>query len=61
MTKPFIGEHACRLHEPDEFIDDSFRRTSTTNDDGKRVDIILAVRKVDEGEDVGDAIAQSIR
>lgn len=61
VTKPFIGEHACRLHDPADFIDDSFRRTSTTNDDGKRVDIILAIREVDEGEDPGDPIAQSIR
>lgn len=40
VLKPFPNEHACRLRDPDDFQDDSFRRVSREHE-GKRYDIIL--------------------
>ena len=33
--RPFPGEHACRLREPDDFEPDSFRRMERETEDGK--------------------------
>jgi len=45
--KPYINEHACRLRNPDDFEDDSFRRTTRTSD-GKKYSVIMGKL---EGED----------
>ncbi len=44
---PYPNEHACRLRDPDDFQQDSFRRTSRESD-GKRYDVIMGRL---EGED----------
>lgn len=44
---PFPNEHACRLRDPDDFQDGSFRRMSRKHD-GKRYDVIMGRLK---GED----------
>ncbi len=36
---PYPNEHSCRLRDPDDFEEDSFRRTSRESD-GKRYDVI---------------------
>jgi len=38
--KPYPNEHACRLRNPDDFQDDSFRRTSREHD-GKKYSVIM--------------------
>ena len=38
--KPFANEHACRLREPGDFQDDSFRRISRSHE-GKRYAVIM--------------------
>lgn len=45
--KPYPNEHACRLRDPDDFQDGSFRRTTRTSD-GKKYSIIMGRL---EGED----------
>lgn len=45
--KPFPNEHACRLRDPDDFQEGSFRRTTRTSD-GKKYAIIMGRL---EGED----------
>lgn len=45
--KPYPNEHACRLRDPGDFQDDSFRRT-TREHEGKRYDVIMGRL---EGED----------
>lgn len=46
--KPYPNEHACRLREPGDFEDDSFRRTTRKHED-KEYAVILGRLK---GEDV---------
>jgi len=41
---PYPNEHACRVREPGEFAEGSFRRISRTAD-GKRLDIIIGKLK----------------
>lgn len=38
--KPYPSEHACRLRDPGDFQDDSFRRISRESD-GRRYDVIV--------------------
>jgi len=38
--KPYEAEHACRLRSPDDFQDDSFRRTQREHD-GKKYSVIM--------------------
>ena len=45
--KPYPNEHACRLRDPDDFEEGSFRRTTRTSD-GKKYSVIMG--KLD-GED----------
>ena len=45
--KPYLNEHACRLRDPDDFQDDSFRRV-TRESDGKKYSVIRGKLK---GED----------
>lgn len=45
--KPYPNEHACRLRNPDDFQDGSFRRTTRTSD-GKKYSVIMGRL---EGED----------
>jgi len=45
--KPYPNEHACRLRNPDDFEDGSFRRTTRVSD-GKKYSIIMGRL---EGED----------
>ena len=45
--KPFPNEHACRLRNPDDFEEGSFRRT-TRESDGKKYSVIMGKL---EGED----------
>lgn len=47
-TRPFENEHACRLRDPADFKEGSFRRTSRESD-GKKYDIISG-RLKDETE-----------
>ncbi len=44
--KPFPNEHACRIRQPGEFVDASFRRVRRTAN-GKAIDLIVAKRKTD--------------
>ena len=46
---PFPNEHACRVREPGEFTDGSFRRISQEMDDGRTIDLIIGRLK---GEDM---------
>jgi len=45
--KPYPNEHACRLRDPDDFQEGSFRRTSRVSD-GKKYSVIMGRL---EGED----------
>jgi len=45
--KPYPNEHACRLRDPDDFEEGSFRRTTRTSD-GKKYSVIMGKL---EGED----------
>lgn len=45
--KPYPNEHACRLRDPDDFEEDSFKRTSRESD-GKKYSVIMGRLK---GED----------
>lgn len=47
VEKPYPNEHACRLQNPDDFQDDSFRRTQREHD-GKEYSVIMGKL---EGED----------
>jgi len=38
--KPYPNEHSCRLRDPDDFQDDSFRRTTRVSD-GKKYSVIM--------------------
>jgi len=38
--KPYPNEHACRLRDPDDFEEGSFRRTTRTSD-GKKYSVIM--------------------
>jgi len=40
IEKPFPNEHSCRLRNPDDFKEGSFRRTSRTSD-GKKYSVIM--------------------
>jgi len=40
LEKPFPNEHSCRLKNPDDFKEGSFRRTSRTSD-GKKYSVIM--------------------
>lgn len=53
---PFPNEHACRLREPGEFQDDSFRRITRETSEGKSFDVIRADR-----QDTGETQDQSHR
>jgi HK97 family phage prohead protease len=46
-AKPYPNEHACRLRDPGDFQDDSFRRT-TREHEGKKYSVIMGKLK---GED----------
>lgn len=54
--KPYPNEHSCRLREPGDFIDDSFRRYSRESD-GKKYSVIAG--KLEGGD--GSMIEQSYR
>jgi len=45
---PFPNEHACRIRDPGDFEQDSFRRVSSETDDGKPLDIIVGKLKGEE-------------
>lgn len=47
IEKPYPNEHACRLRDPDDFDDDSFRRTEREHE-GKKYSVISGKL---EGED----------
>lgn len=47
VSKPYPNEHACRLRDPDDFQDDSFKRTEREHE-GKKYSIIMGRLK---GED----------
>jgi hypothetical protein len=42
--KPYPNEHACRLRNPNDFQDDSFRRTSREHE-GKKYSVIMGKLK----------------
>ncbi len=41
VLKPFPNEHACRVRDPGDFQDDSFRRISEEDEEGRQLDIII--------------------
>lgn len=42
---PYPSEHACRIKDPKDFEQDSFRRISQKTEDGKRIDLIIGKLK----------------
>ncbi|GAI83513.1 unnamed protein product [marine sediment metagenome] len=44
---PYENEHSCRLRDPDDFQDDSFRRTTRTSD-SKQYSVIMGRLKGEE-------------